>query len=150
VWLAENAPTGAAPRLLGSGAFDVATSVDFRLPLPGKLTLDLNGGLTLQGKATNIDDSRNAVYFSAIALTFLQSAKDAWTIQWNSEQLPSRTGTAALDKDHRVLSFGYQRKLDERSILQLYFSEDGDFLHFPGGPTLGPDFTVGARLVRRQ
>jgi hypothetical protein len=147
---AIKAPTGDASRLLGSGAFDVALAADYRLPLARNLTLDLNGGVAFQGKATHIEDSESTVFFSAIALTYAQSSRDAWTVQLNSEQMPSETGTSALDKDHRILSFGYQRLLSDGSLLQLYFSEDGDFLHFPGGPTLGPDFTVGLRLVTKR
>ncbi|HXH61501.1 MAG TPA: hypothetical protein VNI20_09100, partial [Fimbriimonadaceae bacterium] len=82
--------------------------------------------------------------------TYRQSSRDAWTIQWNAEQYPTRTGDPGLDIDHRVMSFGYQRRMGRDSVLQLYFSENGDFFRFPGGPTVGPDFTVGASIVRRQ
>ncbi len=148
--IAVKLPTGDASNLQGSGGSDAAVALDHRFALDKRWTLDLNGGVTLQGTATHLSGTQRAVYSSAISLTFVQSTKDAWTVQWNSEQFPTKTGSTTLDKDHRVLTFGYQRLLKDGSVLQVYFSEDGDFLHFPGGPTLGPDYTVGVRLQVRR
>lgn len=143
-------PTGNAAQLLGSGAVDLGAAVDVQLKPAPAWTLDLNAGISFQGDATRLTGTRRAPYSSSIALTYVQSSRDAWTIQWNTEQAPTRTGLEELDQDHRTMSFGYQRLLPDGSVFQAYFSEDGDFLHFPGGPTLGPDFTIGLRLIVRR
>jgi hypothetical protein len=148
VRVAAKLPTGNPDRLLGSGAIDVGAAADVRLSPADRWTIDINGGVIFQGPATDIDRTQKSVLFSAIALTFVHTSRDAWTMQLSSEQFPTRTGHPMLDKDHRVISFGYQRRLADGSILQVYLSEDGDFLYFPGGPTLGPDVTIGLRFVQ--
>lgn len=147
--LAAKLPTGNPAMLTGSGGFDVGAAVDWRLPFADRWTLDLNGALVLQGRASELDDARSTVYSSAVSLTWEMNSRDAWTLQWNTEQSPTLTGDQRLDSDHRVLSFGYQRRIDGRTVLQLYFSENGDFMSFPGGPTVGPDLTIAARVFRR-
>ena len=149
VRVAAKLPTGNPAVLAGSGNFDAGAALDWRVPFGRAWTLDLNGGLVLQGRATEMDGTRPSAYSSAIALTYAIDSRDAWTVQWNTEQSPTRTGEPGLDCDHRVLSFGFQRRIGAQSVLQLYFSENGDFLRFPGGPTVGPDLTVGARFVHR-
>ena len=150
--LAVKLPTGDPSGLLGSGAFDVGAAGDLRVPVGRRLTLDLNAGLTLQGRATRLADARRSVLSSSVALTWDWTSRDAWTVQWSAEQSPTRTGLAGLDGDHRVMSLGYQRRLDDTTVLQVYMSEGGDFrwARFPGGATVGPDITIGMRIVRRQ
>ena len=89
---------------------------------------------------------------SSVALTWLWTSRDAWTLQWSAEQSPTRTGLAELDRDHRVMSLGYQRRVDDLTVVQVYISEGGDFrwARFPGGATVGPDFTIGVRIIRRH
>lgn len=143
-------PTGNAAQLIGSGGFDAALALDWRRRLTGALLVDLHGAYVLQGNPTELVGARRAVYASSVSLTWLLSSRDALTAQWSTERSPTKTGTTVLDKDHRVVSFGYQRKLDRDTVLQLYFSEDGDFrsVRFPGGATTGPDFTIGIRLIQ--
>lgn len=147
--LAAKLPTGNPAMLTGSGGLDFGASVDWRLALGDRWTLDVNGALVLQGEPSELDGARSSVYSSALSLTWEMNSRDAWTLQWNTEQSPTRTGDPGLDSDHRVLSFGYQRRMDHSTVLQLYFSENGDFLSFPGGPTVGPDLTIAARLFKR-
>lgn len=147
--VAVKLPTGNPDQLAGSGAFDAGAALDWRTSLGPAWTLDLNGALVVQGEPTRLQGARTSVVSSAISLTYQSSSRDAWTLQWNAEQSPTRTGDPGLDSDHRVLSFGYQRLLDDDTVLQLYFSENGDFLSFPGGPTVGPDLTIAARVFRR-
>lgn len=145
-------PTGYAPGLLGSGAFDVGVAGDLRVPAGRRLTLDLNAGLTLQGRPTHMAGGRRSVASSSVALTWLWTSRDAWTVQWSAEQSPTRTGLAELDGDHRVMSLGYQRRVDDMTVVQVYLSEGGDFrwARFPGGATVGPDLTIGVRIIRRH
>ena len=145
-------PTGYAPGLLGSGAFDVGVAGDLRVPAGRRLTLDLNAGLTLQGRPTHMAGGRRSVASSSVALTWLWTSRDAWTVQWSAEQSPTRTGLAELDGDHRVMSLGYQRRVDDMTVVQVYMSEGGDFrwARFPGGATVGPDLTIGVRIIRRH
>ncbi len=147
--LSAKLPTGNPSMLTGSGGLDFGAAVDWRLDIDARWTLDLNAGLVFQGDPSELGGARSSVYSSAISLTWEMNSRDAWTLQWNTEQSPTRTGDSGLDSDHRVLSFGYQRRLGERTVLQLYFSENGDFLSFPGGPTVGPDLTIAARIFRR-
>ena len=148
--VAAKVPTGNPSSLTGSGAFDFGGAADWRVPLGDAWALDLNAGLVFQGTPSELAGARSSVFSYAVGVTWEQSSRDAWTVQLNAEQSPTVTGEPRLDRDHRVLSFGYQRLLRDGSILQLYFSENGDFMKFPGGPTVGPDLTIGARLVRRM
>jgi hypothetical protein len=148
--IAAKLPTGNPAVLTWSGGVDLAAALDWRLALGRGFTLDLNGAYIVQGSPARLEGARSSVYASAISLTWSPNSRDAWTLQWNTEQSPTVTGLAGADSDHRVLSFGYQRKLDGHTVVQLYFSEDGDFLSFPGGPTYAPDLTIAARLVRRS
>lgn len=145
-------PTGNASQLIGSGGFDAALALDWRRKLTNALLVDLHGAFVLQGRPTDLDGARRAVYASSVSLTWVLNSRDALTAQWSTERSPTRTGTVALDRDHRVVSFGYQRRLDRDSVLQIYFSEDGDFrsVRFPGGATTGPDLTIGVRLIQRK
>jgi hypothetical protein len=147
--LALKVPTGNPLTLSGSGGFDLGAGVDWRIAFADRWTLDLNGSMVLQGSAPRLNGERSLVHASGISLTWEMNSRDAWTVQWNMERSPTVTGDDGLDGDHRVLSFGYQRRLDDHTVLQLYFSEDGDFLGFPGGPTVGPDLTIAARVFRR-
>lgn len=143
-------PTGNPSMLTGSGGFDVGAAVDVRRSLSRSLVLDLNGSYVIQGPSPRLGEARKGVYASAIALSWKPNTRDTWTLQWNTEQSPTKTGDPLLDGDHRVMSFGYSRSLSKQSSFQIYFSEDGDFkwFRFPGGATVGQDFTIGARLVK--
>jgi hypothetical protein len=147
--LAVKLPTGNPTVLAGSGGLDAGAAIDWRIPLAADWTLDLNGGYILQGRPSRMTEARRGVYASAIAVTWRAGAGEAWTLQLSAEQAPTRTGNDGLDNDHRVLSLGYQKLLRDGSVLQLYFSENGDVMGFPGGPTVGPDLTIAARIVKR-
>ncbi len=143
-------PTGNPSMLTGSGGIDVGGAVDVHVPVSFGVALDLNGAYVLQGRAPRLGNARRGVYSSAVAATWSPNGRDSWTLQWNAEQSPTKTGDPMLDGDHRVVSFGLTRNTGRDSFLQVYFSEDGDFrwFRFPGGATVGPDFTIGVRFVR--
>jgi hypothetical protein len=149
--VAAKVPTGNAAQLAGSGAFDAGAALDWRVRMGRAWTLDLNGSLVFQGPATDLDGARRTVYSSAIAVTWAANGGEAWTVQWSAEQFPTKTGLDRLDKDHRVMTIGYQRRLMDGTVFQAYLSEDADWrwTRFSGGATIGPDLTIGARLVKR-
>ena len=144
-------PTGNPSMLTGSGGFDVGAAIDLALPITHGFQLGMSGSYVFQGRAPRLGQARRTAYASAIAFTWEPNGGESWILQWNTEQSPTVTGNTALDGDHRVISFGYTRKTGRHGEWQAYFSEDGDFrwFRFPGGATIGPDFTLGIKVVRR-
>lgn len=142
-------PTGDASRLLGSGGVDVGVSVEGWRPLGCGWSLHGQIGLVAQGKATRVTGSRSLVDQEAIALVWSKNTRDTWIVQWQSERSPTVTGVSAVDASHRLVTFGYRRKLTEHASLELFFSEDRDLFNgrFPEGANVGPDFTAGARYT---
>lgn len=142
-------PTGDAGRLLGSGAVDAGVSVEGWTPLGRGWSLYGQIGLIAQGNATRVSGSRSLVDQEAMALVWAKNSKDTWIAQWQSERSPTVTGVSAVDATHRLITFGYRRKLSEYATLELFFSEDRDLFNgrFPEGANIGPDFTAGARYT---
>jgi hypothetical protein len=143
------APTGNAHELLGSGAFDAGVNVEYRTMITHKLQLDASLGVVGQGKPTVLKHARGLVDQEFFGLTYRRNSRDAWIAQWQSEASPVLTVSSA-NGAHRMLTFGYERKLSARERLDLYFSEDQDLV--PGAPILvniAPDFTIGVRFTHR-
>jgi len=148
--VAIKAPIGNPGGLLGSGAFDGGLDLEYRTKLMRKLQLDASAGVVAQGKPTVLKNARGLVDQEFLGLTYLRDSRDAWIAQWQAESSPTNIGLASNDGPHRMLTFGYERKLSEKERLDLYFSEDHDLV--PGNPLLvniAPDFTIGIRVVRR-
>ncbi len=144
------APTGNPGGLLGSGAFDGGANLEYRTLLRKKLQLDASAGLVVQGKPTVLKHGRTLVDQEFLGLTYLRNSRDAWIAQWQAESSATNIGLASNDGPHRMLTFGYERRLTDKERLDLYFSEDHDLV--PGAPLLvniAPDFTIGVRFVRR-
>ena len=142
-------PTGDANQLMGSGAFDIGANVEYRTRFLSKFQFDASLGFVVQGKPTVLTRARGIVDQEFLGLTYLRNSRDAFIVQWQSESSPILTVPSA-DGAHRILTFGYQRRLSNHQRLDLYFSEDHDLV--PGAPQLintGPDFTAGARFVLR-
>lgn len=147
--VAVKLPTGRAADLLGSGALDAGIDFEYRTMLGRQLRLDASAGVVAQGKPTVLKRARGLVDQESLTLTYLQNGRDAWIVQWQSEASPILTVPSA-NGAHRMLTFGYERRVSDRERLDLYFSEDQDLV--PGAPLLvniAPDFTIGIRWVRR-
>lgn len=142
-------PTGNASDLLGSGAFDAGVNLEYRTMLGRKFQLDASAGVVVQGRPTVLRRARTLVDQESLALTYLYTSRDSWIVQWQSEAAPVST-TSIANGAHRMLTFGYQRKLSVSERLDLYFSEDHDLV--PGAAILvntAPDFTIGIRFNKR-
>lgn len=145
---AVKAPVGNPGQLLGSGAWDLGVSLDHRMPLGRGWGLALQAALIAQGKASRLAGAYGLADQELVALTWRPNSKDVWTVQWQSERAPVRTGVAAADATHRLVTFGYRRALGAGAELELYFSEDRDLMNgrSPEIANIGPDFTAGVRL----
>jgi hypothetical protein len=143
-------PTGAAEKLIGSGAPDGALGVSGMHRLGAKWWWYVQGALVLQGKATRLPRSRDLVHQEALAFIYVPNSKDRWVAQWQGEASATCTGQPGSDATHRVVSIGYRRKIAADQTLEAFFTEDRDVL--PGMPILvsvGPDFTIGMIWRRR-
>jgi hypothetical protein len=142
-------PTGNARQLLGSGAVDAGVALDWNTPLGSRWTLFAQGGLIVQGKATELPNSRDLVHQELVGFMYKPNSRDAWIAQWQGEASSTETGVPGSDATHRLLTFGYQRRLSSTHFLEMFFSEDRDVFNgrFPEGANLGPDFTAGLRLT---
>jgi hypothetical protein len=147
VGVAAKLPTGDANQLLGSGAFDIGASVEYRTRFLSKFQFDASVGFVVQGKPTVLKRARGIVDQEFLGVTYLRNSRDAFIVQWQSESAPILTVSSA-NGAQRMLTFGYQRRLSDHQRLDLYFSEDHDLV--PGASLLintAPDFTAGARFV---
>jgi hypothetical protein len=143
--------TGNDGMLLGSGNFDAGAAVDARWPIARKLTVFGQLGWVYQGNSTAMKGCRESIDQEAITLMYQHSSRDAWVIQWQNEPSAFRTKIDPLDCTHRIISMGYQRKIDSKNMLELYFSEDGDIIanEAPELVHIGPDWTMGLRWTTR-
>jgi hypothetical protein len=142
-------PTGDAHQLLGSGAFDAGVNLEYRGMFGRKFQSDASVGFVVQGKPTVLKRARGLVDQEFFSLSYLYNSRDTWIAQWQSEASPVLTVPSA-NGAHRMLTFGYERRLSSSERLDLYFSEDLDLL--PGAALIvntAPDFTIGIRYVRR-
>lgn len=144
-------PTGNAENLLGSGAFDAGIYLQGHFQVARNLRLHAQLGLVAQGDAKELDGSRDFVHQEGFALVWQLNSKDAWIAQWQGEASALDTGVSGSDATHRLLTFGYKRKLSSKQQLDLFFSEDRDVFNgnFPEGANVGPDFTIGIRFGLR-
>ncbi len=144
-------PTGNARNLLGSGAPDAGVYLQGQFPIARRLNLHAQLGLVLQGKSTELDDARPWLHQEGFSLVWQRNSRDAWIAQWQGESSALRSGVPGSDATHRLLTFGYKRKLSSHQMLDLFFSEDRDVFNgkLPEGANIGPDFTMGVRLSIR-
>ena len=144
-------PTGDASRLLGSGAVDEGINLSYRHRVSSRLAISSQVGWVGQGRATRVANSRSDVHQESLSFVMTPNTRDAWTLQWQGEASALVTGLPVSDETHRMLSFGYSRKLNSRDHVQVFFSEDGDFLNYrvPELVNIAPDFTLGLRWTRR-
>ena len=138
-------PTGNAGGLLGSGNADFALSLYDRWRLARHLELYGQLGGVAQGHADRLDHNRTLVDQESLAFVYGPNHRDKYTFQWQSEPSALLVGDRVFDGPHRSLSVGYTRRLSAKDALQMYFTEDGDFLNFrvPELVNVAPDFTIG-------
>ncbi len=144
-------PTGNAGGLLGSGGVDLAVSLYDRWRLGRHFDLYGQLGGVVQGHATRLDHSRTLVDQESLSLVYRKNDRDIYTFQWQSEPSALITGDQAFDGPHRSLSLGYTRRLSSKDALQLYFTEDGDFLNYrvPELVNVAPDFSIGVSYSKK-
>jgi len=152
VQLALKLPTGDPAHLLGSGGVDFGVSLSYAVPLNPRLCLQLQLGGVFQGRAKRLPGARTLVDQQCVALVWRPNSRDAWIAQWQSEGAPITTGVAGADGPHRIVAFGFRRKLDDRRTLELHFTEDRDLLNgrVPAIVHIGPDFGFGIRMSIRS
>lgn len=146
--VALKAPTGNADRLLGSGNLDAGLNLQKRWQLARKISLYGQLGAVFQGKAKKLESARGIVHQEGVAIVWQPNSRDAWIAQWQGESSALQTGIPTSDATHRLLTFGYKRRLSASQTIDMYFSEDGDIFNrdLPELANIGPDFTMGIRL----
>lgn len=137
-------PTGSANKLLGSGAFDFALSYDQSWAISQTWSVSGQVGMVWQGKPRRLEGARQSLPVWHLGIHYRNNPSEVWTFQIDSEESPTDLGEPILAQAHRVVTFGYQKRLGTNTI-GIYFSEDADFgwTNFPGGARIGPDFTLG-------
>ncbi|HVL40468.1 MAG TPA: DUF3187 family protein [Fimbriimonadaceae bacterium] len=144
-------PTGNARDLLGSGGFDLGLSLEYRRQLGQQWSVFAQVALIHQGGGLALKNEREWVDQECLALIFAHNSKDTWVAQWQSESSALRSGFAPSDAPHRILTFGYRRRLSSSQWIEGFFSEDRDVFSggFPEGANIGPDFSAGIRWTVR-
>lgn len=142
-------PTGNAKKLLGSGGLDIGFNAEYQTKIAKQIHLVAYAGFVLQGKATELANSRSFVHQEGFGIVWKPHKRDAWIGQWQGESSPTEDGETQAT--HRLITFGYQRTLSDHSFLELMFSEDRDLFSgtWPEAANIGPDFTMGMRFVIR-
>lgn len=149
---AVKAPTGDASKLLGSGGADAGALVSGMFGINSRWKVLLQAGAVWQGKPSRLEGARDVIDQEAICFIYHPSAKDTWVAQWQSEASALRTGQPGSDAAHRVVTFGYRRRISSTQWLEGFFTEDRDLANrsMPAIANLGPDFTMGLRLISRM
>ena len=142
---AAELPFGNSGELLGSGSADLGFSLDVSRPLGKQWTVAVQAAVVLQGDGGRLDGVRGLVDQESLAVIWSPNSKDQWVAQWQSERAPVETGVSGADATHRLITFGYRRRMSASETLELFFSEDRDLFRgrAPLLANVGPDFTFG-------
>lgn len=146
-YVGVKAPTGSASKLIGSGAWDVGIGVQHTIQVNDRWRALAQVGYIAQGAATELPGSRSSVFQYAASFMYSANSRDTWVFQLQGEDAAIVTGVDGSDATHRIATFGFNRRLDAKRSLELFFSENGDFLSVVAKN--GPDFTLGARLTTK-
>jgi len=151
VTFALKLPTGNAGGLLGSGAVDAGASLYSRWGLGHRFELFGQLGAVVQGDPTRLASARPFVHQESLSLQYRKDSRDYWVVQWQGEPSAMAVGVRKLDGPHRMLSLGFTRRLSGRESIQLFLSEDADFVNYraPLLVNVAPDFSIGLNLTRR-
>jgi len=138
-------PTGNSGELLGAGAVDAGLSVQYRTVIHSSVVAYAHAGAIYQGPDRELPEARRFVHQEGVSLVWTRNSRDSVIGQWDSEASALVSGIPGSDSGHRMLSLGWRRKLSDRKWLDVYFSEDGDFVNYSVDPlvNIAPDFTVG-------
>lgn len=149
--MAIEVPLGNRDKLFGNGKLDIGLSLQRGWNLGRGWALYGLLGLVCQGEHPLLPRSGRCVSQQTVAVRFTPNSRDAWTLGWLSEDAPSETGTRYSDLPHRNLVLSYTRRLNDRSSLELFISEDGDLFRQkrPEVASRWPDFAPGLRLTFR-
>ncbi|MBV6457614.1 MAG: hypothetical protein HONBIEJF_00729 [Fimbriimonadaceae bacterium] len=149
--VAVEVPTGNRGGFFGNGSFDLGVSIQRGWDLGRGWRIFGLLAAVYQGHHPSLLRSNRWVGQQSVALQFQPNSRDAWTLGWQSEDAPSETGTRFSDLPHRNLHLSFCRRLNERSTLELYISEDGDLFRqkLPQVASRGPDFAAGLQFVIR-
>lgn len=150
--LAVKLPTGNANDLTGSGGLDVGAAVQWSKMIWPKWSAGAQVGLVYQGQPAKLEGGRIWADQEALWLVWLKNSKDSWIVQWQSEASPLRSHIPASDATHRIVTFGYRRKVSESQQWEAFFTEDRDLFagKWPEGANTGPDFTIGLTYTIRK
>ena len=149
--VAVKLPTGKASDLLGSGAIDAGASLNWVVPISPRKKLILQGGLVYQGRGSELPEARRWIGQEALSFIYRWSNRESLVFQFQNENSALVTGVADSDGRHSITTYAYERRLDEKRSLQVFISEDGDWLNLGSLQIagVGPDFTVGMRYIFR-
>ncbi len=143
-------PTGNAHQILGSGNFDGAIDVQYRLPISSRWMMQFQGGVVAQGTSTELQGTRGLNPQAAIVVMHRANKFDNYVFQWQSEESGIVTGVGGSDSPHRVLTASYQRHFSGGRMAEVYITDNGDFVntfHTPEVANIGPEPTIGVRWV---
>ncbi len=140
-------PTGSPGLLTGSGGWDAGASLEYAERFHPRWSVHAMLGLVYQGSAWRLPEARTWIDQQSLAFIYEPNATEDWILQWQSEASSLRTGIASSDATHRILSFGYRKRLPKGQTLEVYVSEDKDLFsgYLPELASVGPDFAVGLR-----
>jgi len=143
-------PTGNSHQILGSGNFDGAFDLQYRVPVTHRWMLQFQGGIVGQGTSTELQGTRGINPQAAIVVMHKANRKDSYVFQWQTEESGIVTGVGGSDSPHRLLSFAYQHNISPTRMWEVFISDDGDFVntfHDPEIANIGPEPTLGVRYV---
>ena len=136
-------PTGNSGGLLGSGAVDLGVSVDGRYRLGRDVTLFANLSGVLIGRTNAIPNREPGIWESFVGIAYHPNHRDSYFFQVDAQSPTLRTGNRFVDRANVTATFGYKRKVSDRSVLWVSFSENGDIVNYsaPAISSIGPDIT---------
>lgn len=148
--LAVKVPTGNAGQILGSGNVDGAIDLQYRVPKGLRWMWQFQGGLVGQGTSTELKGTRGVNPQAAIVLMHKANRVESYVFQWQTEESGIVTGVGGSDAPHRLVTAAYQHRLSESRMIEVFLSDDGDFVnsfHQPEIANIGPEPTIGVRFL---
>ena len=144
-------PRDRVRHLAQRGRVDAAASIAGLLKINARWHSVVQLGLVAQGKPARLKNARGLVDQESLGVVYRPNSRDQWSAQWQSESSALKTGEASSDAPHRLVTFGYRRKISSTQWLEGFFSEDRDLVSgsVPEIANVGPDFTAGLRLLIR-
>ena len=142
-------PTGNSHQILGSGNFDGAFDLQYKLPNGPRWCWQFQGGIVGQGTSTELQGTRGLNPQAAVVLMHKANRLDSWVFQWQTEESGIVTGVGGSDSPHRQVGVAFQRQMPRNRMLEVYFTDDGDWAnsyHDPEIANIAP-FTLGIRYV---